>query len=417
MFSRGVEQLIKALEDPSESKREQAADRLRQLAERGLSPTDGITLLRAATRPFPPRRYEFESTPADLVAAAERSPHPDHIPVVREIFSGLEDEDARLYALRLLTQLDDLEAAVALKELIEEHAADGLPNLELVWVKAPPRHADVFFPDLLLVARDDRYANPIYLRTLDYCHAGLLDERTLRPFAEQIVKRACELRGRLLPKQRSDPGQSYWEDDEYLGLRGDAGLVLDLLGCCGRHPDVLDELQASLEYVDPHPLCFAVLSLLKLGEAVDPAIVARVASSPEVRGTLIERLREIGREEVVPEHFKTQAALAESDMVRWLTFPTELGRPPHEIELVDVVTARSGEGEEADFYVFRFREESGSDWLAGVAGPYPVDVPPQTHGYGTFSGFEPWGERTAEEHAARIAETIESWAAFHSKKR
>ena len=59
-----------------------------------------------------------------------------------------------------------------------------------------------------------------------------------------------------------------------------------------------------------------------------------VAASAEMRNWFHFALTSLGRTELFPPRFATHEAFAESNMVSWLAFPTELARTPHEIELM-----------------------------------------------------------------------------------
>ena len=71
---------------------------------------------------------------------------------------------------------------------------------------------------------------------------------------------------------------------------------------------------------------------------------------------------------------------AESALVNWLEFPTELGIPPSEIELLEKI---SFDEDALDYYVFKYRTQPphwAAKWMMGVSGPYskesmPYDVP------------------------------------------
>jgi hypothetical protein len=123
-------------------------------------------------------------------------------------------------------------------------------------------------------------------------------------------------------------------------------------------------------------------------------------------------LSELHRLDLIPAEHRTQEALAESELVEWLTYPAELGRPPTEIELAERVSADSQDGA-IDLYVFRFRTEGGrlrrGKWFAGVAGPYRrEDTPTTRSGRMTFSAFEPWDEHSPVDHAELVAEILET---------
>ncbi len=92
---------------------------------------------------------------------------------------------------------------------------------------------------------------------------------------------------------------------------------------------------------------------------------------------LLEGLDALGRAHDVARRWRSGAARAEGDLVRWLAADTELGAAPDEIEHLDRLTL----GEHPDdgaVHLFRFRVRSphwssARGWMIGAAGPYADD--------------------------------------------
>jgi len=100
-------------------------------------------------------------------------------------------------------------------------------------------------------------------------------------------------------------------------------------------------------------------------------------------------------------------------MVGWLTFPTELARTPHEIELM--ATFDDAEGKQR-YYLFRFRTHAPhwaakDGWMAGLSGPFEIAAMPTTRdGGATFSQFTKWEEQTPKQHFEAILGVMrEDW--------
>ena len=157
---------------------------------------------------------------------------------------------------------------------------------------------------------------------------------------------------------------------------------------------------------------FAVRSLLRLGKYVPQAAIDEVAADDEMRNMTYDALKEANAEGRFPKQFRTQEAFARSDMVRWLVYPTELGRAPNEIELMKVAERNTGDGAVA-YYLFRFRTTgkywaTKDGWMAGLAGGYLKAEIPTTSSQGdTFSTFEKWDKLKPDEHVDGIVGTIE----------
>ena len=146
-----------------------------------------------------------------------------------------------------------------------------------------------------------------------------------------------------------------------------------------------------------------VLAQLEAGETPPAEDLERFAADRATRKVLHEELDERGKLDLFPARFLTQESMAEADLCAWLNHPNELGTVPDEIELMDVVPARGGAFDGHRYYLFRYRTHAphwaaNDGWMAGVAGPYPAEGPVARTAAGTFSRFEPWGQRTPEEH-------------------
>jgi hypothetical protein len=193
-------------------------------------------------------------------------------------------------------------------------------------------------------------------------------------------------------------GQQWMWAEEYSDKRSAAAILLDVMGYC-RSLEIRRTLLQTVQLRDPRLKHFAVISLLRHGQKIPTSQIDAVASSDEMRVWLYDQLEEQGKLHLFPPRFANQKSLAQSDMVQWLTFPSELGRVPDEIQLMKVVPAKSNAGKIVDYYVFRFRMKTDPDgWLAGIAGPYPHDKSLVVSGEHTFSQFEKWDSRTPEGH-------------------
>lgn len=111
--------------------------------------------------------------------------------------------------------------------------------------------------------------------------------------------------------------------------------------------------------------------------------VKTLANDPSLRVVVFRILEEAGRTDLFPAEHLTKAKGAEGFMVNWLEYPTELGRAPNEIELLETVL-HAGDTE-LEYFVFMFRTlpphwAARKSWMMGISGPYGVlttayDVP------------------------------------------
>ena len=128
-----------------------------------------------------------------------------------------------------------------------------------------------------------------------------------------------------------------------------------------------------------HIRFYAVGTLLTFGSEAPLHIIETLANDMEYANLTYQLLKRYRLEKFFPAACSTPEYLAQSDLVRWLTYPTELGKAPDEIEYLGKV--RKGE----KFYIFRFRSDSENipekergEWMIGWSGSKG----------GTFSNFD-----------------------------
>ena len=156
----------------------------------------------------------------------------------------------------------------------------------------------------------------------------------------------------------------------------------------------------------------AMKSLLDKLASNDPITlpeVLMIAQSPSLRVTLFLMLEAQGLGELFPIEFYSEEKGAESHMVNWLEFPTELGQAPSEIVLVKIVPVEVHI--QVHYYAFKFRTSAPRwakklNWMIGVCGPYdekskPFDAPSRV-----FSRFNQVGIIKPEAEVHWVHENI-----------
>jgi hypothetical protein len=127
---------------------------------------------------------------------------------------------------------------------------------------------------------------------------------------------------------------------------------------------------------------FAVESLLFLGQEV-PGWAVNELAQDLIRANLVYiALEQYGKTALFPTELNNEVYLAKSDLVHWLTYPTELGKVPDEIEYIGKIKYLF---KKDVYHVFKFRSDSetlGEDltgkWLIGWS----------SKDGGTFSNFD-----------------------------
>lgn len=128
---------------------------------------------------------------------------------------------------------------------------------------------------------------------------------------------------------------------------------------------------------------FALSTQIKCGLPIKAEVVEALAKDVEYASLAYSLLKSSKKLSLFPSELCDEVYLAESDMVQWLKYPTELGRAPDEIEYLGRI--RKGEV----YHIFKFKSESDTlsddlkgKWLIGWSG---------SDG-GTFSNFDKLAE-------------------------
>lgn len=144
-----------------------------------------------------------------------------------------------------------------------------------------------------------------------------------------------------------------------------------------------------------------LLGKLTKHDTIKESDVLPLANNASTRHALFGILNEFGRTDIFPKSYFTLQKSAESFLVNWLEFPTELSVPPDAIEFFTAVTLEEA-GESIEYFVFKYRKAPpqkgfSEDWMLGVAGPFgpeskPYDIPERVfsrfNGLGTVSPLE-----------------------------
>ncbi len=125
---------------------------------------------------------------------------------------------------------------------------------------------------------------------------------------------------------------------------------------------------------------FVVMTLIKTNNEIPQKTVVALANDLVYAESLYCLIRGTEKESLFPSELINDVYLAKSDLVHWLTFPTELGKAPDQIEYVGKTEIKKEE-----YYIFKYTSESDklSDdlkgkWLIGWANDEG----------GTFSNFD-----------------------------
>lgn len=165
--------------------------------------------------------------------------------------------------------------------------------------------------------------------------------------------------------------------------------------------DLLDILERAAAVCGNNVRFYAAETLLNNDREVSGEVIAALAADLCYAELTYSLLVKHGKQKLFPPEFTAREYLAKSDMVHWLTYPTELGRKPDEIHLLGKARVKK-----EDFYIFKYRSDSSTlsedlrgEWLIGWSNPDG----------GTFSNFDKlsdYTKKTPEKTVKYIAKKL-----------
>lgn len=402
--------------------REAGLDRVRDLARAGLSTDQVALVLDAIGAEFPPSKYAFQSYGEALMQVMWHNIADEHVRLLATRYAQLPDT-TRAAALAALAHLGTETATTVYVELLSSY---GWPPAAYPAVTAP-YEASPRFPETLLPALLNNQVSglPTAIKwhlVLAYAGNAVMPRSMRHQFRLAALGEAQVAlnQAAMFPHRTS---RAWWWDDTYADVRNETGILLDVLGHLG--PDVLslELLRRAEDLPDPRLRLFAAVSLARLGHDPSATAVEAIAAEAETRNLWVDMVSSLGRRDLLSERQLSQEKLAESNMVQWLIFPTELGRAPDHIELMKTIERDLG----ADagvfvYFVFRFKTDSPhwsakNGWMAGISGPFKRSEFPTTQDWGdTFSAFTKWDEFSADEHLASVEELMQRWRESHDNQ-
>lgn len=123
-------------------------------------------------------------------------------------------------------------------------------------------------------------------------------------------------------------------------------------------------------------------TLFALNKEVPEDVVIALLKDMEYANLTYGILEKYGKTALAPKEYTSSEYLAKSDMIHWLTYPTELGKAPDEIEYIGKITYLF---KKEEYFVFKYRSDSENledelknKWLIGWSSDEG----------GTFSNFD-----------------------------
>jgi hypothetical protein len=372
------------------------------------SVADGIRILEVAvTTSFPDagKPEDGFGIETDLCGWFMTFQHPAYVEAIEQLYPHTQLPFVQGSLLAMLSIQQTPEAVESIRRIVRQHGLSlkTYPRFFSEIARQTALTASLA-PDLLQNAGEQLGGVANFVNA---CLAnGHLDPTVLSVALPSIESRAAASLQAARPFQQPQGIAWRWAY-EYHSIRHDLAATLDLLGVIpDASPALLREAQ-SLD--DPRVLLFATIGLLRKGEDSPDETFTRIAACHETRVGLFGLLEGLQRLDRFPTQFRNLESFAASDMVAWLSYPSELGGEP---EALHAEAMLSGAGEHGDVVHFLWRFTGGDNKeCAGVSGPYPAEAGDQpVSGANTFSNFTEWSSATPEQHLAGVLETLERWS-------
>ena len=130
----------------------------------------------------------------------------------------------------------------------------------------------------------------------------------------------------------------------------------------------------------------ALINKLLSGEPLVNSDILPLAEDPATRYGLFEILKRFDKTALFPQVYNTLEKSAESFLVNWLEFPTELNARPEQIRLGARINVP--DDPDLEYFVFEFKgDRERNEWMLGVVGPFNPDSKPYDIPRRIFSRF------------------------------
>ena len=334
--------------------------------------------------------------------------------VIEEIFPNMSVW-GRSFSFSILTQTPTEQTLKTFLRLLKNYSGKiPIYDFNVDSASVSKEAVNTLFPDVIRYTEEPSYSYSIYHYMLQCLRDNLLGSSDFAFHQDALLKQTVHLKNIAEEYQDLFDDFNAWDDPIYMDVRHTFGLYLDILGYFPPDQEIIRILNECLQLKDTKMQYFAALSLLRMEQEVLPAVFEAIASNGELRCFLYDHLNFLNALELFPDNYLSQEQFAESNMIQWLTYPTELGRMPDEIELMKIISDIDETKGEIEYYIYRFKSSHPNwkefGWMAGVSGFYIKSDKPATEAYKyTFSHFTPWDSMTPEEHLESVIDTMTTY--------
>ena len=129
-----------------------------------------------------------------------------------------------------------------------------------------------------------------------------------------------------------------------------------------------------------------------------------LAADPQTRQNLFHILKSYHKTNLFPDEFYNFKDAAETNLVNWLLYYSNIRKAPSQIEFIRTVVVH--DDVKYTYYVFKFRlsdlEGGQTSWLVGASGPYLPESKPFDWPKATFSRLTPLDEKELQTEISYI---------------
>jgi hypothetical protein len=354
-------------------------------------------------------------TPQVLSAAARTEFFHSIDPPLSQFYSRLPDAAAARNAL--LGWLAALRTDESLARLVQwlvndpPRAGQGIATALAPLLEVPPPQVDLLFPALLEGLEHRVLAAAILDLANHFTRTGKLEEHPARSrwpglleLLGQVVYRMQDVEIGSLPGEMTQAQLAETVSDSValiVALCDAAGLIGDRQAC-GR-------LHQALELKHRRIQTEAAAALARLGDPRGPEVLVELAAQPVARLRVLAYADELGLRERIPESFRSESAIAESELAVWLSEPERFGIPPLRLELFDERELYwPGYDQPQRCYLFRYFYPAGEQEYSnlGIAGPCVHAIGASLEGYSAsdiYALFAGWQAAHADVYEVDVA--------------
>lgn len=360
-------------------------------------------LYRLLRHSFPDDSNVFRGVRAQLLNTLHSNYDTTTLTFLRELYPTLNDTlDLRDILLKVLAEQGTEESLALMADLLTTLPRnDNMDHYNTFsFISTTDTTCRVMFPHILPIVESEGYRGNFCAFLAEALDSGIITAADIASSQKQFSAYGASTFAKYRADPESNPAwRQYVLGSELRNIARISGYLADstsipLLRMLAADPDSAMAFDA---------LC----ALEQCNQPVSDEVWEGYAARPAWRNKMYLKLDIIHKLARFPEKYRTQAALAEGDLVRLLEEDEEA--------LADIQLLRIHEVPEGDkqgrYFVYKFRyAESGEEaepatWYVGISGPQPLDKKTVTGDASlTRSHFQTIDEMSIDDHIASLLE-------------